>query len=153
MAPAALVDEVVGSFADAARRKQTALVQAGDGAPEVVSDPERLRRILDNLVENAIKYTPAGGKVEVSSGPGPGGGAVFTVADDGPGIAAEHLPRIFERFYRVDKARSLDQGGTGLGLSIVRHLAEGMRARVSVESEPGRGTRFTVTVPPRPETG
>jgi two-component system phosphate regulon sensor histidine kinase PhoR len=150
VAPAALVEEVVASFAGAAQRKDTALVDAGSATPEVVSDPERLRGILENLVENAIKYTPAGGRVEVACGAGPEGGAVFTVSDDGPGIAAEHLPRIFERFYRVDKARSRDVGGTGLGLSIVKHLAEGMRAGVSVQSEPGRGTRFTVTVPPRP---
>jgi two-component system, OmpR family, phosphate regulon sensor histidine kinase PhoR len=75
------------------------------------------------------------------------------VSDNGPGIAAAHLPRIFERFYRVDKARSRDQGGTGLGLSIVKHLAEGMGASVSVHSEPGKGTRFTVTVPNRPPAG
>jgi len=148
----ALVEEVVASFAEAARRKDLALVPAGGDACEVVSDPERLRGILENLVENAVKYTPAGGRVEVSSGAGPDGGVLFTVSDDGPGIAAEHLPRIFERFYRVDKARSRDQGGTGLGLSIVKHLAEGMRASVAVESEPGRGTRFTVTVPSRPSS-
>jgi two-component system, OmpR family, phosphate regulon sensor histidine kinase PhoR len=148
--PEALVEEVVASFTAAAGRKDTHLEQAGGGAPIVVSDPERLRGILENLVENAIKYTPAGGQVEVASGPGPGGSAVFTVSDNGPGIAAEHLPRIFERFYRVDKARSRDLGGTGLGLSIVKHLAEGMRATVSVESEVGRGSRFTVTVPAGP---
>jgi two-component system phosphate regulon sensor histidine kinase PhoR len=148
--PEALVEEVVASFMAAAARKETRLEPGGAGAPVVVSDPERLRGILENLVENAIKYTPAGGRVEVAAGPGPGGGAVFTVTDDGPGIAPEHLPRIFERFYRVDKARSRDLGGTGLGLSIVRHLAEGMRATVSVESEPGRGSRFTVTVPAGP---
>jgi two-component system phosphate regulon sensor histidine kinase PhoR len=148
--PAALVEEVVGSFAGTAARKDMALVQGGSGGPEIVSDPERLRGILDNLVENAIKYTPSGGRVEVAADAGTDGGAVFTVTDDGPGIASEHLPRIFERFYRVDKARSRDLGGTGLGLSIVRHLAEGMRASVTVESELGRGTRFTVTVPPRP---
>ena len=152
LVPAALVDEVVASFAEAARRKDTALVAHGSGGPEVVSDPERLRGILENLVENAIKYTPPGGRVEVSARAGPDGGALFTVADNGPGIAAEHLPRIFERFYRVDKARSRDLGGTGLGLSIVKHLAEGMRAAVSVESEPGGGTRFTVAVPPGPPT-
>ena len=128
-------------------------MQKGGGAPGVVSDPERLRGILENLVENAIKYTPEGGRVEVSSEPGPAGSAVFKVADDGPGIAAEHLPRIFERFYRVDKARSRDLGGTGLGLSIVKHLAEGMNARVSVESEPGKGTRFTLSVPAAPTAG
>jgi two-component system phosphate regulon sensor histidine kinase PhoR len=75
---------------------------------------------------------------------------LFEVADDGPGIPAEHLPRIFERFYRVDKARSREMGGTGLGLSIVKHLAEGMGATISVASEPGRGTRFTVRIPFRP---
>jgi two-component system phosphate regulon sensor histidine kinase PhoR len=151
--PEALVEDVVASFADAAARKDQALVPAGGGAPPVVSDPERLRGILENLVENAIKYTPAGGRVEISSALGPAGSAVFTISDNGPGIAAEHLPRIFERFYRVDKARSRDLGGTGLGLSIVKHLAEGMRATVSVQSEPGRGTTFTVAVPARPPAG
>jgi len=69
------------------------------------------------------------------------------VRDDGPGIAAEHLPRIFERFYRVDKARSREMGGTGLGLAIVKHLAEGMGATVTVASDTGKGTCFTVSVP------
>ena len=107
-----------------------------------MTDPERLRRILENLVDNAVKYTPAGGRVEVTTSAGPDGSARIEVADNGPGIAPEHLARIFERFYRVDKARSRELGGTGLGLSIVKHLAEGMGASVSVESEPGRG-RFT----------
>jgi signal transduction histidine kinase len=123
-------------------------LSARDGSPpEVATDAERLRRILENIVENAIKYTPAGGKVEVAAHAS-GGAAVVVVQDDGPGIAAEHLPRIFERFYRVDKARSRAVGGTGLGLAIVRHLAESIGARVSVTSEVGVGTRFTVIVPP-----
>ena len=71
----------------------------------------------------------------------------MVVRDDGPGIPAEHLPRIFERFYRVDKARSRDLGGTGLGLSIVKHLAESIGATVGVASDVGRGTRFTVLLP------
>jgi signal transduction histidine kinase len=100
-------------------------------------------------VENAVKYTPAGGRIEITTSPAADGGAEVVVADDGPGIPPEHLPRIFERFYRVDEARSRELGGTGLGLSIVKHLAEGMGATVSVESQPGRGTRFTVTVPRR----
>ena len=75
------------------------------------------------------------------------GGALVEVVDDGPGIAAEHLPRVFERFYRVDKARSRDLGGTGLGLAIVRHLAEGMGASVKIESEPGKGSTFQVLLP------
>jgi two-component system phosphate regulon sensor histidine kinase PhoR len=150
VSPARLAEDVVASFAQAAAAARTTLVHADAGAPEVVSDPDRLRAILQNLVDNAVKYTPAGGHVEVKTAGGPDGSALITVADDGPGIAAEHLPRIFERFYRVDKARSRDVGGTGLGLSIVRHLAEGVRVKVAVESQPGRGTRFTVRVPAGP---
>src|SRR6185436_529635 len=112
-----------------------------------VTDAERLRRILENLVDNAIKYTPAAGRVEVAARPGSDAGCVIEVSDDGPGIGPEHLSRIFERFYRVDKARSRELGGTGLGLAIVKHLAEGMGARVGVLSEVGRGTRFSVVLP------
>jgi two-component system phosphate regulon sensor histidine kinase PhoR len=145
--PAELTDDVVASFAKLAERKEVALRQEDLGAPAVWTDADRLRRILENLVENAVKYTPSGGHVEVRSGPGPEGGALLEVIDDGPGIAAGHLPRIFERFYRVDKARSREMGGTGLGLAIVKHLAEGMGTTVSVASEVGQGTRFTVIVP------
>jgi two-component system phosphate regulon sensor histidine kinase PhoR len=113
----------------------------------MVTDPDRLRQILENLVENAVKYVPSGGHVAVGARAGGDGSVIFEVEDDGPGIPALHLPRIFERFYRVDKARSREMGGTGLGLSIVKHLAEGIGAEVTVESEVGRGTRFMVTVP------
>ena len=78
---------------------------------------------------------------------GPEGSALVVVEDDGPGIAAEHLGRIFERFYRVDKARSRELGGTGLGLAIVKHSSEGMGAKVGVESTLGKGSRFTLTLP------
>jgi two-component system phosphate regulon sensor histidine kinase PhoR len=142
--------EVVASFAGAATRKDVSLRCVDRGAPPVRSDPERLRRILENLVDNAAKYTPKGGDVEVASSAGPDGSARVDVVDNGPGIADEHQPRIFERFYRVDKARSRELGGTGLGLSIVRHLAESMGASVTVESEPGRGSRFTVSLPSGP---
>jgi two-component system phosphate regulon sensor histidine kinase PhoR len=148
VSPAEVVADVTASFADLASRKGVALSQADKGAPTVVADGDWLRRILTNLVENAVKYTPAGGAVLVESGPADGG-ARLTVVDDGPGIAAEHLPRLFERFYRVDKARSRELGGTGLGLSIVKHLAEGMGASVAVESTPGQGTCFIVTMPAR----
>jgi len=148
--PSEVTEDVVASFAGLATRKDISLRREDRGAPAVVTDPERLRRVLENLVDNAVKYTPAGGQVQLTTLPGPGGSARIEVADNGPGIAPEHQARIFERFYRVDKARSRELGGTGLGLSIVRHLAEGMGASVSVESEPGRGSRFTVTLPGKP---
>ncbi len=147
VSPADVVEDVVVSFTGLAGRKQIALHRTDGGAPAVVTDADRLRRILENLVENAVKYTPEGGRVEVRSAPGPDGGVTVEVKDDGPGIGAEHLPRIFERFYRVDKARSRELGGTGLGLAIVKHLAEGMGAFVSVESVSGTGTSFRVHVP------
>ena len=112
-----------------------------------MTDRERLRRILENLVDNAVKYTPAGGHVVVTTTAGPDGSARIEVKDDGPGIEAEHRERVFERFYRVDKARSRELGGTGLGLSIVKHLAESIGAQVTLESEPGKGSTFTVLLP------
>jgi two-component system phosphate regulon sensor histidine kinase PhoR len=144
-----VVDEVAASFAGAATRKDIDLRRSDRGSPSVVTDPERLRRILENLVDNALKYTPQGGRVEILT-QADGDGARIDVIDNGPGIGAEHHGRIFERFYRVDKARSRELGGTGLGLSIVKHLAESLGAFVSVESEPGRGSRFSVTVPAGP---
>jgi two-component system phosphate regulon sensor histidine kinase PhoR len=141
----------MASFAGLATRKDISLRREDRGAPAVRTDPERLRRVLENLVDNAVKYTPEGGRVEITTSPGPDGGAQVEVADNGPGIAPEHHARVFERFYRVDKARSRELGGTGLGLSIVKHLAEGMGASVSVESEPGKGSRFTLTVPAKPD--
>jgi two-component system phosphate regulon sensor histidine kinase PhoR len=143
---AEVADDVAASFAEMAERKSLALECRHQPARTVTSDGDRLRRILENLVENAIKYTPAGGSVGIETA-GRDGGAQVTVSDDGPGIPPEHLPRIFERFYRVDKARSRDLGGTGLGLSIVKHLAESIGATVGVSSDVGRGTRFTVLLP------
>ncbi len=142
--------DVVASFDDLAARKRLTLAARDDGAPAVVSDPERLRHILENLVDNAVKYTPETGHVEVVCSAAPGGAARVEVSDDGPGIAPEHLGRVFERFYRVDKARSRELGGTGLGLSIVRHLAEGMGATVTLRSELGKGSSFSVLLPAQP---
>jgi two-component system phosphate regulon sensor histidine kinase PhoR len=146
--PSEVVEDVIASFHRLAQGRDIQLARGDDTASAVVTDADRIRRILENLVENAVKYSGSGGRVLVSSRRGGDGGAVFEVKDNGPGIAAEHLPRIFERFYRVDKARSRELGGTGLGLAIVRHLAEGMGANVTVESELGKGTTFRVTVPP-----
>ena len=149
--PSEVAQDVMASFAGLATRKDISLRREDRGAPAVRTDPERLRRVLENLVDNAVKYTPGGGRVAITTSAGPDGSARIEVADNGPGIAPEHQARIFERFYRVDKARSRELGGTGLGLSIVRHLAEGMGASVSVESEPGKGSRFIViTLPGKP---
>ena len=148
--PSEVAEGVVASFAAPATRKDISLRHVDQGAPPAVTDPERLRRILENLVDNAVKYTPERGRVEGTTSPGPDGSARIEVADDGPGIAPEHQDRVFERFYRVDKARSRELGGTGLGLSIVKHLAEGIGASVTVESEPGKGSRFIVSLPGKP---
>jgi two-component system phosphate regulon sensor histidine kinase PhoR len=145
--PSDVAADVVASFAEQAARKPVSLRHEARGAPTVVTDRERVRRILENLVDNAVKYTPAGGHVVVSTLPGPGGSVRVQVKDDGPGIEAGHRERVFERFYRVDKARSRELGGTGLGLAIVRHLAESIGAQVTLDSEPGKGSTFTLLLP------
>jgi two-component system phosphate regulon sensor histidine kinase PhoR len=115
-----------------------------------VADPRGLEQVVLNLVDNAVKYTPPNGHVWVT-GRRVEGEIELVVKDDGPGIEARHLPRIFERFYRVDKGRSRDMGGTGLGLSIVKHLVNAMKGEVRVESAPGAGSTFFVTLPQAPD--
>ena len=112
----------------------------------VRGDETQLTSMFTNLVDNAVKYTPPGGRVEVTGG-SEGAEIVIRVSDTGIGIPEAKLPRIFERFYRVDKARSKETGGTGLGLSIARHIAENHGGRVAVESTPGEGSTFTVYLP------
>jgi signal transduction histidine kinase len=102
--------------------------------------------MFTNLVDNAVKYTPPGGRVEVVGG-SEGSEITIRISDTGIGIPEGKTQRIFERFYRVDKARSKATGGTGLGLSIVRHVAENHGGRVTVQSTPGEGSTFTVTLP------
>ena len=116
------------------------------------ADPEGVERAVINLVDNAIKYGAEGGEVKVT-GEREGGVVRVTVSDDGPGIDAAHLPRLFERFYRVDPGRSRQHGGAGLGLSIVKHLVESMDGSVAVTSKLGKGTRFVVTLPAGTATG
>ena len=112
----------------------------------VRGDETQLVSMFTNLVENAVKYTPPGGRVEVTGGC-EGNEVVIAISDTGIGIPEANLARIFERFYRVDKARSKATGGTGLGLSIVKHIAENHGGRVAVESVLGEGTTFTVHLP------
>jgi signal transduction histidine kinase len=113
---------------------------------EVEGDQGRVKQVVVNLVDNAIKYTGEGGAVEISVGV-VNGGAVLEVTDSGVGIPSEALSHIFERFYRVDKARSRQMGGAGLGLSIVKSICTAHEGRVRVESTEGKGSRFTVELP------
>ena len=119
-------------------------------AAHVVADPEALREIFTNLFDNALRHTPRGGRLRVTADRVDGGIAV-AVSDTGSGIPGEHLPRIFERFYRVDPGRSRAQGGTGLGLAIVKHLVEAHGGRVTAESTLGKGTTIRSTFPNRPQ--
>jgi two-component system phosphate regulon sensor histidine kinase PhoR len=116
-----------------------------------VADPVGVEQVLENLVDNAIKYGRRGGRVRVG-GRRVGRRVEVSVSDDGGGIAPEHLGRIFERFYRVDPGRSREMGGTGLGLAIVKHLCEAMGGGITVESEVGRGTTFRVELPAKEPT-
>jgi len=113
----------------------------------VLADSDRMRQVVSNLVDNAIKYGRAGGKTLVEGRVLPDGRPEIAVIDDGPGIPGDAQARIFERFYRVDKARSREQGGTGLGLAIVKHVVQAHGGEVKIESEPGAGSSFIVTLP------
>jgi two-component system phosphate regulon sensor histidine kinase PhoR len=102
---------------------------------------------MSNLVSNAVRYTPAGGRIAVLWQGLPDGRAEFSVRDTGPGIAPEHLPRLTERFYRVDRSRARETGGTGLGLAIVKHVAQRHQAQLVIESTPGQGSKFLIRFP------
>ncbi len=116
------------------------------GLPLIEADPERLGQILRNLLSNAITHTPRGGEINVRAYATDDEVRV-SVHDNGEGIPAEHLPYLFERFYRVDPSRARATGGTGLGLAIVKQMVQAHGGRVEVESYPGRGTCFTFTLP------
>ena len=142
-----LVDKVFTDLNAKAENKNVSLVSE---LPELTAsdDVNRLDQVFANLVDNAIKYGRANGSVIVGGKKLDDGRLEIFVQDDGPGIPPEALDRVFERFYRVDKARSRDQGGTGLGLSIVKHIVQAHGGEVRVESEPGKGATFFFTLPP-----
>ena len=117
------------------------------GAVQLCGAASELQSAFSNLVSNAVRYTPAPGRVSVSWRVLPDGRGEFAVQDSGPGIAAEHLPRLTERFYRVDRSRSRESGGTGLGLAIVKHVVQRHGASLHIESELGRGSRFAIVLP------
>jgi two-component system phosphate regulon sensor histidine kinase PhoR len=146
---APVVSSCVESHRDRASARSQALgLELGplDDQALVVADEEAVRQILDNLIDNALKYTPEEGRVNVSCALTDREISI-AVSDTGIGIPRNDLPRVFERFYRVDKARSRELGGTGLGLSIVKHLVQSLGGQVTVDSRVGAGSRFTVQLP------
>jgi signal transduction histidine kinase len=142
-----LVSSVLSEIRVTRARRDVDLAQdVSDDLPPVYADPERVHQVLFNLLDNAVRFTPSGGTVRVSA-TAHNGAVDVAVADTGPGIPAEHLPRVFDRFYRVDTARSRDEGGTGIGLAIARSVIEAHGGRIWAESEPGSGSTFTFELP------
>ena len=131
------------------KKSQELIVHVPDSVVLLSIDPVQITDALVNVLDNAVKYTNEKGKIEFEVTVRDDQ-AVFRIKDNGPGIPKELLPRIFERFYRVDKARSREQGGTGLGLSIVKHIVQGHGGRAWAKSELGHGATFYFTLPQEP---
>jgi signal transduction histidine kinase len=147
VALAPLVSEVLSEIEVARADRGVALERRlAEDLPPVFADRERIHQVLFNLLDNAVRFTPDGGSVTVSAERHDGAVDVH-VADTGSGIAPEHLPRLFERFYRVDPARSKKEGGTGIGLAIARSVVEAHGGRIWAESSPGQGSVFTFELP------
>jgi len=142
----AVVSDAVEQIRPAAERNGISINLRGDDQVQLMADQDLLLQLMLNLLDNAVKYTPSGGTIDVSWS-GSNNHAEIAVSDSGLGIAAEHLPHIFDRFYRVDKARSRAEGGGGLGLSICRWVAEAHGGSIQAASSPGRGSTFTVRLP------
>ena len=144
---AEVAEEAWASLSDGARiRSMEFALDVPQDAATIYADADAVRQVLCNLLENSLRHTPAGGRIVCRSRQDDGGVAI-SVTDNGAGILREHLPRVFERFYRADPSRSRDEGGTGLGLAIVKHLVEAHGGRVSAESERGIGTTITCWFP------
>jgi two-component system, OmpR family, phosphate regulon sensor histidine kinase PhoR len=146
-----IVRQVVDSLETLAADRGVTVGVAAEDALMVLGDHDELMRIFENLVENALKYGASGERVDIALTPGTSidgePEAQVSVRDYGPGIAPEHLPRLTERFYRVDVTESRAQGGTGLGLALVKHILNRHRGRLTIESSPGAGATFTVHLP------
>jgi two-component system phosphate regulon sensor histidine kinase PhoR len=140
-----LVEDVVGSLSAVAAARRTVVRNLVEPEIKVFADPHRLVQMLTNLIDNAIKFNREGGTVSIKYDSN--ASDRISVEDTGEGIPAHHLDRLFERFYRVDRARSRELGGTGLGLAIVKHLAKAHGGEVTVESRFGEGTQFTIELP------
>ena len=156
---APVVGRVLAAFeVRAAERGVTLKVTMEPGLPRVPADPDQIAQVVTNLVDNALKYGREAGTVTVVLAAAPGGGRfgprpglVLSVGDEGAGIPRAHIPRLTERFYRVDKGRSRNAGGTGLGLAIVKHIANRHRGRLVIDSEEGQGATFALWLPLAPE--
>ena len=146
--PQQLLESAVQAATPGFTTKNVALhIAHGDNAPDVDVDAERIDEVLANLLENALRHTPAGGTVTLAAARD-GNAAVLTITDTGDGLERDELERIFERFYRTDTARSRDRGGSGIGLTISRAIVEAHGGTLRAESEgPGQGTRFVCTLP------
>ena len=146
VAPEELLQEAMQSFRELARTLNVELQVEDNANAQIAADPEAIHQVFSNLVENALKYGAAGGRVVLGARPAPRG-VEFYVKDFGPGIPSEHLPRLFERFYRVDKARSRESGGTGLGLAIAKHIVLAHHGSIRAESELNQGSTFLFVLP------
>lgn len=143
---ASLVDDVLMSLEGSASTRGVDLANELEVGTMVLADPVRMEQMLTNLIENAIKFNREGGRVTVRYEENPNRSRIL-IEDTGEGIPAQHLERLFERFYRIDRARSRDMGGTGLGLAIVKHLARAHGGEVAVESKLGEGSVFAIELP------
>ena len=145
-AAADLLQEAVQSFREIARIQNVELIVEDHAVARVGADPEAIHQVFSNLVDNAMKYAQSGGRIILGARP-VSSGVEFYVQDFGPGIPSEHLPRLFERFYRVDKARSRESGGTGLGLAIAKHIVLAHGGSIRAQSELNHGSTFLFTLP------
>jgi two-component system phosphate regulon sensor histidine kinase PhoR len=146
VAPADLLQEAVQSFREIARAQNVELKVEDSAAVQVGADAEAIHQVFSNLVDNALKYAASGGRIVLGARP-IAGNVEFFVQDFGPGIPSEHLGRLFERFYRVDKARSRESGGTGLGLAIAKHIVLAHGGAIRAQSELNHGSTFLFTLP------
>jgi two-component system phosphate regulon sensor histidine kinase PhoR len=150
-----IIERVAAGMEQMMQASATTLrVEVPPGLPRIPADADQLAQVFTNLLDNALKYGKRGGTIRITAKAGGDprfapGGVIVTLADDGMGIAREHIPRLTERFYRVDKGRSRAVGGTGLGLAIVKHVVNRHRGRMLIESEVGKGTVFTLWLPGR----
>jgi two-component system phosphate regulon sensor histidine kinase PhoR len=155
VALAPLIQRCIAGFEPRLQARQaTIALDVAGSLPHVPADADQIMQVLQNLIDNAVKYGRPGGTIAIAAHGQPRGagfparpGVVIRIADDGPGIAREHLPRLTERFYRVDKGRSRDAGGTGLGLAIVKHIVNRHRGTLQIDSAPGKGTSIQLWLP------